>query len=92
MKRPTATLEVDRPFNCRIRTQGNVSKSLAGSWEGLRIHATARDGYSECIFSGQLPDQSALIGVINYLYDLGMSIVSVECTTAAADGDLASGP
>jgi len=31
------------------------------------------------ILSGRLIDQAALIGVLNNVYDLGLSLLSVEC-------------
>ena len=35
------------------------------------------------ILTGRLIDQSALIGVLNSLHDIGCPIVSVECMEAA---------
>lgn len=83
MKRSNAPPEVDGPLQCRIRTRGYVSEHWAGHWRDLQVRKMAwPDGSSECTLSGLLPDQSALIGVINYLYDLGFLILSMECTAA----------
>ena len=36
--------------------------------------------------SGPLPDQAALLGVLNLIYDLGLSVLSVEQFTDGAPG------
>ncbi len=39
-------------------------------------------GYVTTMLAGQLADQSALIGVLNELHDMGCPIISVECVEA----------
>jgi hypothetical protein len=36
---------------------------------------------------GRLPDQAALIGVLNHLYDLGLALISLECLQDEPTGD-----
>jgi hypothetical protein len=43
------------------------------------VHAQSADGQSMTILTGEMVDQTALLGVLNTLYDLHLPIVSVEC-------------
>ena len=45
-------------------------------------HDIILDQYPMTTLTGQLIDQSALIGVINSLYDFGYPILLVECVEA----------
>jgi hypothetical protein len=40
------------------------------------------DQYPVTTLTGSLPDQTALVGVINRLYGLGMPLLSLECLPA----------
>ena len=77
-------LKVDEPFSCRIRAVGAVSEAAVACWDSLQVTtAPAEDGATESLVRGSLPDQSALIGVVNHLYNLGIVILSVECAPVA---------
>ena len=62
-----------------IRVGGTVNASWSDSLDGLTI-ATEQlpDGTEVTTLRGKLADQSALVGVLNDLHDLGIPLVSVE--------------
>ena len=67
------------PAVYRIRIQGILDKNWSDYHGGMRIE---HEGDSQCsattILMGRLADQSALIGVLNSLHDIGYSILAVE--------------
>jgi hypothetical protein len=64
----------------QICVMGNLDKSWSEYCGGMTIeHRSDPNRYSMTILTGQLADQSALVGVINSLHDLGCPIYSVEC-------------
>ena len=62
----------------RIQARGLLDESWSDSVGGMDI-VILQDG-DEIITSltGKLPDQAALSGVLNLLYDLGLTLLSVE--------------
>ena len=67
---------------CRIRANGRISDSAISCWTSLRIDTLpSTSSRLESEVHGYLPDQSALIGVINHLYNLGYAISFVECAS-----------
>ncbi len=49
----------------------------------MRIeHDIVLDQYPVTILTGRVPDQAALIGIINSLFDLGCPLLAVECVEA----------
>ena len=69
----------DRPGNYRIRVQGYLDESWSDRLGGLRI-TTSRTGdhkpVSELV--GRVRDQAELAGVLNTLYELHLTLLSVE--------------
>jgi hypothetical protein len=53
---------------------------------GHLLDARLADGAAATTLVGDLADQSALVGVLNALHDLGLSLVSVECVADKAEG------
>jgi hypothetical protein len=52
---------------------------------GLAIATThLADGAPATALIGELSDQSALVGVLNTLHDLGLPLVSMECMADSA--------
>ena len=46
----------------------------------MRIHNFLRDdGQEESVLEGRLADQSALAGVLKFLYELHMPVISADC-------------
>jgi hypothetical protein len=67
------------PAVYRISIQGILDKSWADYYGGMLIeHEGDPERYKMTILTGRLPDQSALIGVLNSLHDIGYPILSVE--------------
>ncbi len=67
------------PAVYRIRIQGILDKSWSDYCGGITIeHEGDPKGYAMTILMGRVADQSALIGVLNSLYDMGYPILSVE--------------
>lgn len=63
----------------RITIQGFLNEEWGDRLGGLQIvPARWADGQSMTVLSGTMVDQTALLGVLNTLYDLHLPIVSVE--------------
>lgn len=60
----------------QIRIQGHLSNSWTSWFEGLTI---LREENGDTVLSGQLPDQTALHGILMIIRDLGLTLVEVQC-------------
>ena len=69
---------MDKPADYRITVQGVVPESWLDRLGGLRI-ATVANG--KTTLEGPLPDQAALKGVLDTLYDLRLCLEEVTCGT-----------
>jgi hypothetical protein len=58
-----------------IRVQGHLSPQRFRGFENLTVNHQP-DG--ETVLTGSLPDQSALLGLLNWLHDLGISLISAR--------------
>lgn len=67
----------------KIIVQGKLDKDWAESIGGLAINTEKRkeEGYITTL-EGLLKDQSALSSVLNFLYDMHLTVISVECLEA----------
>lgn len=69
----------DRPGNYRIRVEGFLDESWSDRLGGLRISMSSGENEeSVTTLSGQMVDQAALAGVLNTLYELHLTLLSVE--------------
>ena len=67
----------------RIGILGTLDKQWSDYYGGMTIeYESVLNQYPMTILTGQLIDQSALVGVINSLYDIGCPILLVECVEA----------
>ena len=67
------------PAVYRISIQGILGKDWSDYYGGMTIeHEGDPKQYAMTILVGRLADQSALIGVLNSLHDIGYPILSVE--------------
>jgi len=67
------------PAVYRISIQGILDKNWSDYCGGMTIeHEGDPKRYAVTILMGRVADQSALIGVLNSLYDMGYPILSVE--------------
>lgn len=82
MYRSVATLL--EPAYYRIFILGHLETSWSEYCGGMAIeHAIDPKFNAITIMTGRLLDQSALIGILNSLHDLGCPIMSVEYVAAA---------
>jgi hypothetical protein len=76
--RPSASMF--EPATYRISILGTLDKQLSDYYGGMTIeHTLVLHQYPVTILTGLLTDQSALVGVINTLYNFGYPILTVEC-------------
>jgi hypothetical protein len=70
----------DRPGNYRIRVQGFLDESWSERLGGLRISACSLKDQEGPVTElvGQVRDQAKLAGVLNSLYELHLTLLSVE--------------
>lgn len=83
---PRNRYSADASDQYRICVCGALDASWSDRLGGMTI-STIRlaDGTPGLTLTGYLADQSALVGVLNTLYDLGLSLVSVERVPAVAE-------
>jgi hypothetical protein len=79
--RPSGGNMANQPFEIHIR--GQLSQKWADWLEGMQMRCL-EDG--EMILSGTLADQAALMGVLNKLNHLNLTILSVKETDPADAG------
>ena len=65
---------MDQPYIYEIRVEGHLTDRWSDWFEGLAIQPGP---CGETKLSGPLSDQSALLGVLNKIHALNLSIVSV---------------
>ncbi len=70
-------------MNCpavyRVRVQGRVPLDWSTRLMGMNITSSYDDNEESSTLVGRLPDQSALSGVLNTLYETQFPVLSVEC-------------
>ena len=71
------------PATYRISILGTLDKKWSDYCGGMTLeHDVVLKQYPMTTLTGRLIDQAALIGVLNSLYDMGCSILFVECVEA----------
>ena len=76
----TDHLTMSRPATYRIIVQGELDLDMGNRLAGMSISKRENeDGDTESILVGRLPDQAALSGVLNTLYDLQLPVISADC-------------
>ena len=69
----------DRAGNYRIRVRGYLDDSWTDRLGGMRITASGlNDQVPVTALDGQVRDQAELAGVLNTLYELHLTLLSVE--------------
>jgi hypothetical protein len=72
-------LSFTRPAVYKIRVQGDLGKIGPISLAGMQVNVEIKNGQEPItVLIGQINDQAALSGVLNTLYDIHMSIISVN--------------
>jgi hypothetical protein len=81
------SLTFDGPVRYQIRVQGRISESWSDRLEGMAVKMeTPSEGPVVCALEGELLDQAALLGVLNWLYELHLPVVSVTCLSSLPGG------
>lgn len=69
----------DRPGNYRIRVEGFLDKSWSERLGDMSISTAGQgDQKSVTVLVGFVHDQAELVGVVNTLYNLHLTMLSVE--------------
>ena len=72
-------MSILEPAVYRIRILGILDKTWSDYCRGMQIvHEGTEQHHAMTVLLGRLADQSALIGVLNALFDIGYPILSVE--------------
>ena len=75
-------LTFEKQLTYRIRGPGHIEDSLADRLGGMVItRAFTSDSRPIAIRVGHMPDQAALSGVLNELYELHLPLLTVESLT-----------
>ena len=84
MEKYRPRVSVLAPARYRISIQGTLDKNWSNYCGGMTIEQEndPKRG-ATTILAGRLADQSALVGVLNSLHDIGCPILSVEYMEAA---------
>ena len=70
----------DRPAIYQISVQGRIDPDWSDRLAGMALRLTTEDGFLPVTtLDGELSDQAALLGVLNSLYELHLTILSVRC-------------
>ena len=69
-------LFLDKPAVCRIKVRGVVPESCVDRLGGMEIVSVTSDSTT---LEGWLPDQAALSGVLERLYELHLPLLKVIC-------------
>ena len=69
----------DIPARYRITVQGRIDPTMSDLLGGMTISPdTMEVGHTVTTLSGELGDQAALAGVLNSLYELHLTVLSVK--------------
>ncbi|NIM92576.1 MAG: hypothetical protein GTO18_02525 [Anaerolineales bacterium] len=79
MANPTNRVTLYGTASYQICIQGTLDEDALNYLQGLKVVSWSGMGKSgTTLLRGRLLDQAALIGVLNALYDMGLSILRVE--------------
>ena len=79
----------DRPANYQINVLGFIEPAMSDLLGGLTIsQPTAEADCPVTTLSGELSDQSALVGVLNTIYELHLPLLLVKCLDDSLTEDL----
>jgi hypothetical protein len=77
---PRKSIPFDQPANYQISVLGRIDPSWSDRLEGMTIHPSSGGADSPItMLDGELRDQAALAGVLNTLYELHLTVLSVKC-------------
>jgi hypothetical protein len=78
-------------ISCRIRIKGKLDESWSARLGALSVTTLASSELVETVLEGDVPDQAALMGVLNTLGDLNLAVISLDTmerdSTSRSRGD-----
>jgi len=83
MPHPRQEIDIsfDRPATYRIAVKGRIDQLWSENLGDMEIHIESRENEPAItILIGQVRDQAELMGILNNLYELHMTVLSVEHT------------
>ncbi len=76
---PKKPIPFDNPAHYKIQVQGQIDPGSSDLLGSMAIcQAALESSYPVATLAGELRDQAALAGVLNTLYELRLTILSVE--------------
>jgi hypothetical protein len=80
---PAASTGFDGPATYRIKVRGRIPSRWCDRLEGMTVtECRAGAGPPTTTLDGELADQAALAGLLDTLFLLHLSVLSVECLSA----------
>jgi len=77
--------------NYRIIVEGSLDETWSGRLGEMKIETTTLDGRKPITtLTGTVRDQASLMGVLNSLYQMHMTILSVDCESCSDSSDHSS--
>lgn len=70
-----------------IRIKGRLKQDWSGWLDGL---AVTNQSNGEAVLHGNLPDQAALVGVLNRIHGLNLQLLSFSCSEDAPPQNISS--
>lgn len=69
----------DEPIACHILLMGRLDRQWSDFLCGMRIDSQEDErGVVITSLTGMLPDQASLLGVLNIVYELGLTLLQVQ--------------
>ena len=76
---PRKPLPYDLPATYQIIVEGKIDATWSDLLEGMKVSQVTQEDYPRCTsLEGELIDQAALAGVINALYEMHLTIISMK--------------
>jgi len=83
---PRTPIPFDRPATYQIKVQGRIAPTISDLLGGMLItQGTDEAGHPVTTLVGELRDQASLAGVLNYLYELHLLVITVTRLEVASD-------
>ena len=76
-----ADIPLDAPIDYEIVVRGALDPSWSASFEGMTLAVTREDGPPITLLRGLLVDQAALAGVLDRLFGLNVTVLSVNAVS-----------
>jgi hypothetical protein len=80
--------KLDRPARYEIKVPGRLQEHWSEWLEGMTVEVMSGDQVpTVTTLTGELPDQAALQGLLDRLYSMGLSLISVNLVPSSAKGE-----